>query len=426
MITVYLSSTFRDLEAYRREVLHYFGALKDRFRVLNMEDYVSEDRSAYDKCMEDVACCDLYLLILGNSYGSIAVDPKDPAFNPEGYSYTELEYRKARAGGKEVLVFRAGAAAALPAGTHPEKLDLFRAAAADGQLTTRDFSSPLHLALQVAQSVSYRFIQAQRVNEKLAYLCDRVPQSSLFAIEERKLEGSFRNVLLYGRTEELCGNFVNRIGFLHLALEERKLVAPISFDDFLAGDDYENSLQLLLYRIYDKLNLPQTQTPFSVAALIADTRDRPEPLVIAISCDAAMLEEAQMSFLRTFVSNCHEESRKPDAAPFYFFFYLEEDGDAPTNLADERIAALLQGLPAAKDFTIRLPRLSAINKGQIKQWLREEITPDDGTAEELMDSFFAGLPKAGISMKQAHKHITSFIRKMNSGAPEAAAFINLY
>ena len=425
MITVYLSSTFRDLETYRREVLKYFGALKDTFRVLNMEDYVAEDRRAYDKCLEDVRNCDLYLLIIGNSYGSIASDSTDPAFNTEKYSYTELEYREARKAGKEVLVFKASPEAGLPADQYIDRLKAFWTSALEGQLTARDFSSPLHLALQVAQSVSYRFIKEQRVAEKLAYLCDRIPQNSRFMMSAQALSSSFKSVVLYGRTDELCGNFVNRIGFLYLSLDERKLVAPISFDDFLAGDDYEANLQLLLFRIYNKLQLA-VSGQLSISRFFTDIQQRPEPLVIVLSCDAEMLEGPQMNFLKKFIPACYEESKMHGGKPFYFFFYLEEDDDAPENLADPKVASLLQSLPEAERFVISLPRLSAINKSQIKQWLREEITPDEGTAEELMDTFFAELPKTNISMKQAHKCITAFIRKMNAGTPETTSFINLY
>jgi len=425
MITVYLSSTFRDLEAYRREVLNFFAPLKDKFRVLNMEDYVAEDRQAYDKCLEDVRSCDLYLLIIGNSYGSIARDAADPAFNSEQLSYTELEYREARDKEKEVLVFRAGPEAGLPADQHTDKLNAFWAAALEGQLTARGFSSPLHLALQVAQSVSHRFIQTQRVSEKLAYLCDRIPQSSRFLMGDHALESPFKSVVLYGRSDELCGNFVNRIGFLHLSLEERELVAPITFDDFLTGDDYETNLQLLLYRIYSKLQLPCNGV-LSIRSLVAEMQHKQDPLVIAMGCDAGMMEEMQMEFLKKFIPDCYTESKAQGARPFYLFFYLEEDDTAPANEADPKMANLIKDLPDADKFLISLPRLSALNKGQIKQWLREEITPDDGTAEELMDAFFADLPKTNISMKQAHRSIKDFIRKMNAAAPETISFINLY
>jgi len=43
-----------------------------------------------DSCLEDVAACDLYVLIVGHRYGF-----QPPQDNPEGLSITHLEFRRA-------------------------------------------------------------------------------------------------------------------------------------------------------------------------------------------------------------------------------------------------------------------------------------------------------------------------------------------
>lgn len=74
-----------------------------------MEDYVATDSRPVDKCLADVAACDIYVGILAWRYGYAPTDD-----NPEGLSITELEYRKAERLGKPRLIFIADEEAAWP------------------------------------------------------------------------------------------------------------------------------------------------------------------------------------------------------------------------------------------------------------------------------------------------------------------------
>ncbi len=94
-LKVYISSTSVDLAQYRAEVI---AALrKSGFFPICMEDYVAQDKLPVDKCLGDVARCDLYVGIFAWRYG----------FTPPGYdkSITELEYRKALEKGIPTLLF---------------------------------------------------------------------------------------------------------------------------------------------------------------------------------------------------------------------------------------------------------------------------------------------------------------------------------
>jgi len=84
----YVSATFKDLQAHRQivnVVLRRFG-----YEDVAMEYYVAEDVRPLEKCLQDVAECDLYVGILAWRYGYV---PETD--NPEKLSITELEYRKA-------------------------------------------------------------------------------------------------------------------------------------------------------------------------------------------------------------------------------------------------------------------------------------------------------------------------------------------
>jgi hypothetical protein len=97
---IYISSTFEDLKDYREAV--YRALRRDRHDVIAMEDYVAQDQRPLQKCLEDVASCNIYIGIFAWRYGFIPVDEKD---NPEGLSITELEYRKAKEKDIPCLIF---------------------------------------------------------------------------------------------------------------------------------------------------------------------------------------------------------------------------------------------------------------------------------------------------------------------------------
>src|SRR4051794_20888989 len=94
-ISVYISSTFEDLKDHRskvRDVLSLLG-----YRVVTMEGYSAHTSPPVDKCLADVARCDIYIGIFAWRYG----------FVPKGgeRSITEMEYRTAADKGKECLIF---------------------------------------------------------------------------------------------------------------------------------------------------------------------------------------------------------------------------------------------------------------------------------------------------------------------------------
>src|SRR5688572_18074519 len=104
MPKAYVSSTFVDLEDYRRvaqRVLRQFG-----YEAVAMEDYVAEDARPLDRCLADVSACDLYVGIYAWRYG----------FVPKGQklSITELEYQRAVKDNKARLLFVVDGKAAWP------------------------------------------------------------------------------------------------------------------------------------------------------------------------------------------------------------------------------------------------------------------------------------------------------------------------
>jgi hypothetical protein len=83
---VYVSSTIADLTEERRAVLDWLRLARHQA----VDSYVSDSETVRDSCLEDVAACDLYVLIAGHRHGFQPL-----ADNPEGLSITHLEFRRA-------------------------------------------------------------------------------------------------------------------------------------------------------------------------------------------------------------------------------------------------------------------------------------------------------------------------------------------
>lgn len=95
---VYVSSTYLDLVEHRKAL--QVALERAQYDVECMEKYPAFDERPQDKCLQDVAQCDYYVLILALRYGFCP--PKD---NPKKLSITQLEYERAVREGKPCFAF---------------------------------------------------------------------------------------------------------------------------------------------------------------------------------------------------------------------------------------------------------------------------------------------------------------------------------
>ena len=98
MPSIYVSSTFLDLQEHRQAVDRALRRLAHDVRA--MEDYVAADERPLARCLADVAACDVYVGIIAWRYGYVPAHD-----NPAHSSITELEYREATRLNKPRLIF---------------------------------------------------------------------------------------------------------------------------------------------------------------------------------------------------------------------------------------------------------------------------------------------------------------------------------
>jgi HEAT repeat protein len=129
MARVYVSSTYQDLKEYREGVRLVLQRLRQED--VAMETYVAEPERPVDKCLNDVAACDLYIGVFAWRYGYVP-----PGFTQ---SITELEYRTAVQYSKDRLIFLLAEDAPWPhsmieKGSGAERIEALRAELSQGHL----------------------------------------------------------------------------------------------------------------------------------------------------------------------------------------------------------------------------------------------------------------------------------------------------
>ena len=86
MAKVYVSSTIADLKRERQAVLDWLRLARHQA----VDSYLPNSETVQESSLDDVAGCDLYVLILGHRHGFVPADG-----NPDRLSITQLEFRRA-------------------------------------------------------------------------------------------------------------------------------------------------------------------------------------------------------------------------------------------------------------------------------------------------------------------------------------------
>lgn len=99
---IFVSGVQRELKEERfavKEMVAENILLQENFNVFLFEDSPAKSRSAKTSYIDEVRKCDIYLVILGNEYGTA---------NKNNVSATELEFREAKSTGKNILIYIKG------------------------------------------------------------------------------------------------------------------------------------------------------------------------------------------------------------------------------------------------------------------------------------------------------------------------------
>ena len=429
-LKVYISSTYRDLKEHRRQLIDFFDkkTIKDNFDLVSMEGYVATDIAPAMECIEDVKKCNIFILVLANRYGFIP-----PGNGAVGISITEAEYNTALADpAKTILAFFADETDARfesdddkdPAVVEMKKSKLaaFKTRVRNEKLTHPEpFVSSFHLALQVAESLMQKFFITFRLENARSYCCDRVPQFSRFL--QVRTKGSFKSFIIYGDRKELGLSLINRVNIFSLDLTEEAIKSQYVTFEFMTSLDYEVNKNSLLATVYDQYFHNSLPDEFSLVKFLEAFKKIEYPVVLTIDCEASMIEERHLTFIRMFMEELYNASLATTSYRIFLFLNIAANSDFEVADVEQKIKLIQDSMSAQQNYLYVLPKLQSLNRLLIKAWIINYITPNPGRAEELMNVCFNDL-STPLSMTEAEQKIHKFIASVNDDDQNILKIIN--
>ena len=164
VLKVFVSSTFRDLEAHRAAVIQPLRALDD-VQLLVMEDWTAHPDQAKTRCLDLVRDADVFVVIIGQLYGYVP--------GGDDRSITQYEYETAVGNEKDILAFVCPVDMPVPvplilADPNLAKQGEFRQRVLTNQTCDLKWSTPDQLASRVMardqQRPSWRIVISRRTD----------------------------------------------------------------------------------------------------------------------------------------------------------------------------------------------------------------------------------------------------------------------
>lgn len=400
---VYISSTYRDLAPYRKTVRDSLHKVPN-FQVVGMEDYVAEGIKPLDRCLLDVAACDIYILILANRYGYVIPE--------QDLSVTHQEYNQAKLNNKTILVFKAeNRDGRFPADTEDSgqpsaadkqaKLAAFKTEVSEDQLSHPEgFTSEYHLALQVMESL-VRNPQVDfdgELPEDRKIFCNRANQVYDFYDLARKRQ-PFNVFLIQGHELDLGQSLVERLSKYYLAAP---VPTSVSFHEFITDASYPNFRRRLLNELCYKLLPNDPNPPADPAGLLTALKanGRSTLVLLSVVSDAVQWQTGYQ-FLDRMLQEFSEASTQVGAIRVFWFIVI----DIPD--------ALQQQVQSVEVLTA--PKLTLLKKEDIKSWISTYINSDVGTVLDVLNLCFSTTlqPPYEFDMYQTQNLIRKFIKRYN-------------
>ncbi len=203
---VFVSSTYKDLQLERQEVMH--ALLELDCIPAGMELFPAADDDQWTLIKKVIDDCDYYIVIIGGRYGSVGNN---------GISYTEMEYRYASDMSKPVMAFLHKDQGAIPANKTEQteegrkKLDEFEELAK--KKMCKYWTSPDNLGSVVSRS--------------LVQLIKNTPAIGWVNANQMASEDATKEIL----------RLRQQVDDLHQEIEQARITAPKGSEELAQGDD---------------------------------------------------------------------------------------------------------------------------------------------------------------------------------------------
>jgi hypothetical protein len=435
MRKVFLSSTSRDLIAYREAVAKAIHGLDD-YHCVRMEDFGARDQQALEFCRSKVRECDLFVGILGLLYGS----------RPEGgdLSYTEDEYITAAQSAIPRLMFVSPDDFNVP-GTLRESDEMWRRQQSFRARVNKDqiratFSDPDELAGAVVSAIyNWEKTQSSLVIESASIsrsdwrspssqdrgpnlgplvtrMCNRKAQEEDFADffrEQLKMRrGAPQIYLIHGEESECPWSLVERLsrtrlhGYAHHRWGEQHGVVTEKIVEWTYEGELDERLERLTARLFSEFDRDYEfrSDDFSPQAFARLGSSMIDPMVvIRHDIRAARWDKAAKSLVERYLNFWDEagaNSPKPQFIIFLTIIYpVEAVGwkswfgrsrfDRKQVLRElESLSAARRKQPNGECPTLLLSELTCVTRDDVMDWFRfnriyEDVKVWQGKCHEI-------------------------------------------
>jgi hypothetical protein len=417
--SVYISSTFKDLQKFRQAVINCIVSLGDYYKPVSMEFYDAEDIHFVQKCLQDVEACHVYILIVGKRYGYV----------PKGFnkSITELEYEKARdcqqkGMAKEILVFKVEELCDTYTydETDPACIE-YNAAFLDEiheRLSPAPFSSEAELSFKVSNTLMKRLFKLIQHGTKILppdkdaiiCYCDRNVQMN--SIKKNILINKKRIFFSQGnRRTDFPGGIIKR--FAKYSLGAANKIEPlIKITDLFDSIDKESNQVNACWNILDYLAVSPTEDNTSCTGFLQELgRLKNSKIILPFYYDFDFDEDAvKFSEFFEFAEKLFTEYGK-SKQPYELFAVIMIYSETPDY---NSIQASLQSFPFIKSLSVFLEKFKPVTDNDIQDWLEKFITPIEFSAAMYNEYFYVDGANDRYSMQDVNNKLGKLIDDMEN------------
>lgn len=353
-----------------------------------METMMAGNQPTLNECIRDVENCDIYILLVGKRYGTIA--PKS------NLSFTENEYRCAKNNNKIILPFIADengeGLREIPTDNDIEYRRFKNIIQTNHTFFIKSFINPSHLANQVLLTL-YKFSESKwHLRDDIKFLCNRIPQSISF-LKNKKIE-KLNVFTLIGKTDDRADCFLKRIAKYDLGLSKGYIDITFRPSDFLGKSFIDAKfkkifIDFLIYGIFaDSVESPNTLK--ECFRLFVEHEIDNIFLSICINKDE-LKSEILLNTLELFFSELSVECQSSKITMFYFVLFEFDNEDS----IDETVLKYVSNNPKINCESTNvhdiLPPLPNIKKRDITDWIYKYILDINRIGSEKLQEIMAYL-----------------------------------
>ncbi len=425
--TVYISSTFNDLKDFRQGIFECTRQLGDYYRTLGMEDYTAEDIHFVERCQNDVAACDVYILLLGNRYGYL----------PKGFdkSITELEYETALAcqqQGKqmEILVFKVGDFCKTynyqeQSETYIEYNQDFLDRVSE-RSSPKPFDSKAELQLQVSHALMKRLFRQLKNGSKIiapdrdAVLCYCDRTTAITSLKRNVLLKGKRIFFLQGdRMNDYPGGIVKRFAKYSLG-SQNKIEPMLSITGLADYCDSDNSYESIFINILEYINRPVTLQNIEIKGFLKElSLVKSNKVIFPFYYNSRTDEEFEsfkdfLCFLNSLFEAYGQE--KQDYELYIIIISYQKTPDK------EMVDSLLANHAKLKDLALQVGKLPPVSRDDIVDWIEAFITSME-ISPTVYNAYFNGKEEETYYMQEVNVRLGQLIEDLQNGSEKILSII---